>query len=67
VRHNCLVHLAIDADDPSDVQKLLAKICAASAKQDGVVFAYSTQAPSLTRAAERAPLKQPEPEELFRS
>lgn len=63
--HNCLIHLAVDGD-PETVDKLLAKICAATEKQKGVAFALATKAPSLTRAAQKAKVETPAPEELFR-
>lgn len=62
MRHNCLVHLAVDAAKPEMVDELLAKIVTATSKQEGVVFAYATKAPSLTRVAQKADLA---PEELF--
>lgn len=62
MRHNCLIHLAVDAADTETVDKLLDKIVTATSKQEGVVFAYATKAPSLTRAAQRANVA---PEELF--
>lgn len=60
--HNCLIHLAVDADEET-VDALLAKICKATLKQEGVAFVYSTKAPSLTRGAQKA--KQMAPEEMF--
>lgn len=60
--HNCLIQLGVDLADPGAVDKLLDKIVKATAKQEGVVFAYATKAPSLTRSAQRAKLA---PEELF--
>lgn len=64
-RYNCLIHIAVDADDAEAVDTLLEKVCKATAKQEGVVFAYPTKAPILGRPNVTKPAAPKAPEELF--